>query len=342
MSPRPVRVLLLPLGTPDAPDTASVRRYLAEFLSDRRVIDSPRAIWLPILHGIVLRTRPKRSAHAYSKVWTAEGSPLAVISAQQAQLLEQQLQARYGMHVTARVAMRYGAPSIASAAAEALRDGIYRIIALPMYPQYSSATTGSSVQRLFEIVNTERVVPHVRVVPPYFDHDAYINALVAGIAPALKTADADTLVLSFHGYPKRYIAAGDPYHEHCQHTARAVIERLTDFRGKTLVTYQSQFGREEWLRPFTEPTLKELGTQHSRVVVACPGFTSDCLETLEEVAMGIRDVFMRAGGAHFSMVPCVNTDPLWIDAMSELVSAELLGWLGLTDSSNNAAHALRT
>jgi ferrochelatase len=318
-SPR-ARVLLLALGTPDAPDAPSVRRYLAEFLSDRRVIDLPRWRWLPILHGIVLRARPAKSAALYRAIWTPDGSPLAVISAAQAAALESRLRAD-GCDISVRVAMRYGSPSIASAMDDCARDGVTRVLALPMYPQYSGATTGSSLERLYRRAAAAAIVPTIHVVPPYFDDPRYIRAVAADIAPALVRLEADTLVLSFHGLPARYVAAGDPYASHCDATADAVRRALPDFRGDVRVTYQSRFGREAWLQPYTSDALAALGAERRRVVVACPGFTADCLETLEEIALGGRAIFERAGGEAFQCVPCLNASVSWIEAMRHLVSA---------------------
>lgn len=326
----PIGVLLLQLGTPDAPDTASVRRYLREFLSDRRVVDLSRAIWLPILHGIILRTRPAKSARLYQKVWTPEGSPLAVISRAQAAGLEARLnENRDHQAAVVRVAMRYGQPSLAGVLNEFQANGIERILAFPMYPQYAGATTGSSLEQLFGDAGGRRVVPSVRVVAPYFDDVDYIEALARGIEERVRDTNElpDTLLLSFHGLPKRYAEEGDPYPRHCQATAAALTRRLGWDDGRVRVTFQSRFGREEWLQPYTAQTLEDLGRQRARIMVACPGFTADCLETLEEIGITGREQFVERGGQSFARVPCLNDDAAWLDAMARIARRELAGWL---------------
>jgi protoporphyrin/coproporphyrin ferrochelatase len=323
-----VGVLLLQLGTPDAPDTTSVRRYLREFLSDERVIDLPRALWLPLLHGIILNTRPRKSAQLYRKVWTPEGSPLLVISRAQAAGLTTRLNADPSQApVVVRVAMRYGQPSLAAALDEFQAAGIDRILAFPMYPQYAGATTGSSLEQLFGDAGARRVVPSVRVVAPYFDHDDYIDALATTIEARLDSQDLpDTLLLSFHGLPKRYATDGDPYPEHCYATAEALTRRLGWDNGRVRVTFQSRFGREEWLKPYTIEAFEELGRAGKRIMVACPGFTADCLETLEEIGMGGREQFMERGGQSFTQVPCLNDADVWLDVMARMADRELAGW----------------
>jgi ferrochelatase len=323
-------VLLLQLGTPDAPDTASVRRYLREFLSDRRVVDLSRAIWLPILHGIILRTRPAKSARLYQKVWMPEGSPLAVISRAQAAGLEARLNENSDHQAAVvRVAMRYGQPSLSGVLNEFQANGIERILAFPMYPQYAGATTGSSLEQLFGDAGGRRVVPSVRVVAPYFDDADYIEALARGIEQRVRDSNElpDTLLLSFHGLPKRYAEEGDPYPRHCQATAAALTRRLGWDDGRVRVTFQSRFGREEWLQPYTAQTLEDLGRQRARIMVACPGFTADCLETLEEIGITGREQFVERGGQSFARVPCLNDDPAWLDAMARIARRELAGWL---------------
>lgn len=325
----PIGVLLLQLGTPDAPDTASVRRYLSEFLSDRRVVDLPRAVWLPILHGIILRTRPAKSARLYQKVWMPKGSPLAVISRAQAEGLEARLNENAGPSAVVRVAMRYGQPSLTGVLDEFETRGIERVLAFPMYPQYAGATTGSSLEQLFGDAGKRRVVPSVRVVAPYFDDADYIEALARGVEQ--RVADTgelpDTLLLSFHGLPMRYAYEGDPYPQHCRATAAALTRRLGWDDGRVRITFQSRFGREEWLQPYTAHTLEELGRQRAKIMVACPGFTADCLETLEEIGITGREQFEERGGQAFTRVPCLNDDPMWLDAMARIARRELTGWL---------------
>jgi ferrochelatase len=325
----PVGVVLLQLGTPDAPDTASVRRYLREFLSDRRVIDLPRAMWLPILHGIVLRTRPAKSAALYRKVWAPGGSPLLVTSRAQAAGLEARLNAGSAdPAVIVRVAMRYGFPSLAGVLDEFEDRGIDRVVAFPMYPQYAGATTGSSLEQLFDLAGKRRVVPSIRVVAPYFDDDNYIEALAASIETRARGGERpDVLLLSFHGLPRRYADEGDPYPRHCFATAAALTKRLGWDEDRVKVTFQSRFGREEWLQPYTAQTFDDLGRLGARIMVACPGFTADCLETLEEIGITGREQFQHCGGEDFTLVPCLNDAPVWLDAMAALVRRELSGWI---------------
>ena len=326
----PIGVLLLQLGTPDAPETAAVRRYLAEFLADPRVIDLNRALWLPILHGIVLNTRPARSARLYKKVWTAAGSPLAVISRAQAAGLESRMNAEAGRRaVFVRAAMRYGNPSLASILDEFDALGVERLLAFPMYPQYSGASSGSSLEQLFTAIGRKRVVPPVRVLAPYFDDPDYIEALARTVERTLSQLPEppDRLLISFHGLPKRYADEGDPYPVQCRATAAALIEQLGWPEDRAAVTFQSRFGREEWLRPYTDEVLNDFGKQKSRLLVVCPAFTADCLETLEEIQMTGREKFMEYGGASFAQVPCLNDDPFWLDTMARLTRRELGNWL---------------
>jgi ferrochelatase len=329
MAGRPtIGVLLLQLGTPDAPTPEAVRRYLREFLSDRRVIDLSRAVWLPILHLIVLRTRPRASAALYKKVWTPEGSPLLVITNRQAALVEARLAAA-GESIRVVTAMRYGEPSVATVASKLAADGIDRWLAFPMYPQYAGATTGSSLERLFEIARTLRVVPSIRVVPPYYADPHYINALAAVAAESVASLPQppERCLLSFHGLPKRYAAEGDPYPAHCEVSARMLAEAL-DWRGTAIeTTYQSRFGREEWLQPYTDKALEEAGRKGARVAVMSPGFTADCLETLEEIGLRGAEQYHAAGGRAFHRIPCLNEHPAWIDAMTAIVKRELSGWV---------------
>ena len=322
----PIGLLLLQLGTPGAPTPQALRRYLREFLSDRRVIDLPRWQWLPILYLIVLRTRPRASAELYRKVWTKDGSPLATMSARQASLLESKLTAA-GRRVRVAVGMRYGEPSIASALKAFTDAGITRILAFPMYPQYAGATTGSSLEKLFEIARTLRVVPSLRVVPPYFTDTGYIRALaqVAKESMATLAETPELCLLSFHGLPARYAKEGDPYPDHCAETTRCLREAWGD-APQLAQTYQSRFGREEWLQPYTDVTLEELGRRGSSVAVMCPGFTADCLETLEEIGIRGDEQYTHAGGKSFHRIPCLNDHPAWIDAMAAITERELRGW----------------
>ena len=291
------------------------------------MIDLPRAVWLPILLGIVLRTRPRASALLYQKIWTPEGSPLLVTTERQAKLLESRLRAA-GHDARVLTAMRYGDPSIASALATLAADGIDRILAFPMYPQYAGATTGSSLERLFALVQTSRVVPTIRVVPPYYADAPYISALAAVTreSVAALAEPPEQCLLSFHGLPARYASEGDPYPKHCHETARLVETALGWPATKFVTTFQSRFGREEWLQPYTDRTLEELGRAGTRVAVACPGFTADCLETLEEIGLRGAEQFHEAGGRAFHRIPCLNDHPAWMDAMTAIACRELAGW----------------
>ena len=321
-------VILLQLGTPDAPTPEALKRYLREFLSDRRVIDLPRWYWWPILHFIVLQTRPRKSAALYQKVWTPDGSPLAVTTAAQATGLEGQLRAA-GMPCRVVMGMRYGNPSIAAALEQLTREGVDRILAFPMYPQYAGATTGSTVEQLFDDAGRMAVVPSIRVVPPYFTDPDYINALAVVTRESLASLSQppDTLLMSFHGLPKRYVAMGDPYTKHCEDTFAALAPALGLDGMSVRLVYQSQFGREEWLQPYTDKTLEALGKTGARVAVMNPGFTADCLETLEEIRLRGEEQFRSTGGKIFHAIPCLNEHPAWIDAMTRIATRELGGWI---------------
>ena len=321
-----IGVLLLQLGTPDAPTPSALRRYLHEFLRDRRVVDLPRATWLPILYLGVLPRRPARSARLYKKIWTDAGSPLAVTTRAQADGLAARLRSTNGA-VPVAVGMRYGLPSIESAADELVSAGCDRILAFPMYPQYASATTGSSLERLFQVLGRQRVVPAVRIVPPYFEAPEYIGALAASVRDGLGGWAPDHILLSFHGLPKRFADLGDPYPDHCRATAHDLTAAMGWPSERVNVSFQSLFGREEWLRPYTDQTLRDLAARRiRRLAVACPGFTADCLETLEEMGMTNRELYRGAGGLEYRLVPCLNTHPAWLDAMAAIVRRETRGW----------------
>ncbi|MCR4374604.1 MAG: ferrochelatase [Acidobacteria bacterium] len=325
MTRPPLGVLLLQLGTPDAPTPAALRRYLAQFLSDRRVIDLPRWQWLPVLYGIVLRTRPRKSAAEYAKVWTPEGAPLLVTSRRQAALVEERLTAA-GVDARVRVAMRYGDPSTESALGDLEAAGVDRIVALPMYPQYASATSGSSLEDLYRAAGRRRVVPALSVVPPYFDAPGYIDALAAVTRQSLAGWTPDHLVLSFHGIPERYVREGDPYASHCQATAEALRAVMGWPSTQVTASFQSRFGREVWLQPYTDATLRRLGeARTARVAVLCPGFTADCLETIDEIGNRERHKFEAAGGGELRLVPCLNDSPAWIEAMQSMVQGVVSG-----------------
>jgi ferrochelatase len=322
-------ILVLQLGTPDAPTTPALRRYLRQFLSDVRVVDTARPLWWLILNLLVLPTRPAKSARLYQSVWTPEGSPLAVTTEAQARLLESRLTAMLGEAVLpVEVAMRYGNPSTEAALCRLESRGCDRILALPMYPQYASATSGSSIEEVCRRLIRRRVVPALRVVPPYPDDPAYIDALVASARRAFERWQPDHIVFSFHGIPRRYADLGDPYPDHCARTTRAFLEALGWPVERLTMSYQSLFGREEWLRPYTDETLKALAARRlDRLAVFCPGFLADCLETLEEIGTAGRELYHRAGGGDYRLVRCLNTDDAWMDGLAGLVRRELSGWI---------------
>ncbi len=318
-----IGVLLVNLGTPDAPDPASVRRYLGEFLSDRRVVEIPPLLWQPILRGIILRTRPKKSAHAYSQVWREDGSPLAAITKAQARAL----QGAWGEQVLVDYAMRYGRPAIAERIDALKAQGAERILIAPLYPQYCGATTATANDKAFEALAKMRWQPAIRTLPPYHDHPAYIAALKASVEASLSKLDfePDAILASFHGMPQRTLELGDPYHCHCRKTARLLGEAL----GRELVvTFQSRFGRAKWLEPATDTTLAGLpGAGVKKVAIVAPGFSADCLETLEELAIRGRETFLGAGGTHFAYLPCLNESAGGMAMLRTILSEELAGWI---------------
>jgi len=320
-------VLLVNLGTPEAPTAPALRRYLREFLSDPRVVEIPKLVWWPILHGIILRTRPAKSAAKYASVWLPEGSPLLVWSEKQANLLGGYLGER-GHRVIVRTAMRYGEPSIARVMDELRAQDVTRVLILPLYPQYAGATTGSVSDAVLAWACQARRMPDLRFIGEYHDEPAYIQALAQRVTDHWQThGRGERLVLSFHGIPHRSLLLGDPYHCQCQKTARLLGERLNLGEDQLVVTFQSRFGKAKWLEPYTEPTLRALAAQGvQRVDVMCPGFTADCLETLEEIAQEAREAFLHAGGKQFEYIPCLNDRPDWIRALADLAERHLQGW----------------
>jgi ferrochelatase len=310
-------VLLVNLGSPRSPAVADVRAYLREFLSDPLVVDLPRIVWWPILNLIVLPVRAKKSAHAYGTVWTEEGSPLVAISARQAA----KLQSRLGDAFHVELAMRYGAPSIASALEKLLEKGCERIVLLPMFPQYSRATTGSIEAEVFRAQASSRSSASLLVVPAWFDEPAYIGALEERASAATAREPVTHWVFSFHGLPERYVRNGDPYRDHCERTARALAERMGLPDGGFSLAFQSRFGPEAWLRPYADELVPALARQHRRVGITMPGFTADCLETLEEIGQRLAADFERAGGRELVVVPCVNDSDLLVEALFRRVRA---------------------
>ena len=320
---RKVGVLLVNLGTPTAAEPRAVKRYLKEFLSDRRVVELSPLLWQPILRGIVLTTRPKKSAHAYSQVWTAEGSPLAAITRAQAVALAERLE---GEAVVA-YAMRYGEPAIGATLDRLKAEGCERILVAPLYPQYCAATTATANDRAFAALAAMRWQPALRTLPPYHDDPGYIAALAASVSASLARLpfEPDALIASFHGMPQRTLALGDPYHCHCRKTSRLLAEAL----GRPLLTtFQSRFGRAKWLEPATDRVLAELpGRGVRRVALVAPGFSADCVETLEELTIRGRETFEQAGGTDFAYLPCLNAEPGGMDMLERIVRRELAGWL---------------
>ena len=316
-----VGVLLVNLGTPYAPTPASVRKYLAEFLSDRRVVEIPAVLWQPILRGAILTSRPRQSAHAYQQVWTEEGSPLAAITRRQAAAL----QAALGDSVTVAHAMRYGEPAIGPAIDTLFAAGCGRILIAPLYPQYCAATTASVVDAASAHLATLRAQPALRFLPPYHDDPVYIAALKASVESGLAALDfaPDILVASFHGMPERTRMLGDPYHDQC----RATASLLSDTLGRPVeVSFQSRFGRAKWLEPATDATLERLGREARSVAIFAPGFAADCLETLEELAIRGREQFTAAGGRDFAYLPCLNDGAPGMAMLEALIRRELAGW----------------
>jgi ferrochelatase len=335
-------VLLCNLGTPDEPTPKAVRRYLAEFLSDRRVVEIPRLLWMVILHGIILRFRPAKSAAKYASIWTPEGSPLRIWTEKQAKLLQGWLGQR-NHFVKVRWAMRYGSTSIASQLDAMKADGVTRVLVVPAYPQYSATTTASVFDAVYQWAQKTRTLPEFRFVNHYHDHPDYIAALAASVERHWrKNGVPDKLVMSFHGVPERTLHLGDPYHCECFKTARLLVEKLGLEKDHFQVTFQSRLGRAKWLEPYTEPTLIAMGQAGvKRVDVICPGFTSDCLETLEEINQEAREAFLHAGGQEFRYIPCLNDDPEWIGALCNVTQTHLQGWNTLEAADPRAMQTSR-
>lgn len=323
-------VLLLNLGTPDGTDYRSMRRYLAEFLSDRRVIETSRAIWYPVLYGIILTTRPGRSGANYARIWNREKdeSPLRTISRAQAERLADTF--RGDDRIVVDWAMRYGTPDVETVLARLIAQGCDRILAFPLYPQYSASTTATANDQLYRALMKLRDMPTVRSVPPYYDDPIYIDALARSVEQHLATLpfEPEVVVASYHGLPKSYCEKGDPYDRHCLETTRLLRERLGWPDNRLITTFQSRFGREEWLQPYTDETVQKLARDGVKsIAVINPGFSADCLETLDEIGREVRDEFLHAGGRDFSHIPCLNDSDEGMAVIEAVVRRELGGWI---------------
>lgn len=344
-TPPRIGVLITNLGTPDAPSAPALRRYLRQFLSDPRVVEIPRLVWWPILNGIILNTRPWRSAQKYAKVWRSEGSPLMMHTERQAQLLAEAFADHPDIRI--RCAMRYGRPSIAERLDQLKAENCTRILVLPLYPQFAASTTGSTYDAVFQHVTRWRNQPELRLVRSFHDDPGYVGALAQRIRQHWSQhGRGEMLVMSFHGVPQRALELGDPYFCECHKTGRLLGEVLGLPHEEYRITFQSRFGRAAWLEPYTQPTLEAMARDGLKQVdVICPGFVSDCLETLEEIAMENRDAFLRAGGQTFHYIPCLNTQPEWMDAMATLVARKIGDWLDPAqdahDPAASRAHAHR-
>lgn len=334
-------VLLINLGTPDAPTRKALRRYLKQFLSDRYVIEIPKALWQPVLRGVILNTRPQKSAQKYAQVWLPEGSPLRVHTQRQSEMLRGYLGERTKVSLVVDFAMRYGSPSIDEKLDQLKKQHCERILVVPLFPQYSAATTGSAFARVYEWTPRARNQPALRFVKHYHDHPKYVAALAQSVRDYwMKTGRSAHLVMSFHGMPKRTLERGDPYHCQCQKTGRLLADALGIDAKNYTVCFQSRFGRAEWLQPYTSEVLKELGwNKAGRVDVICPGFVSDCLETLEEIAMEGKTLFLQAGGKEFHYIACLNERDDWLRALTEIAMENLCGWLDGSKDGRGAKEA---
>ncbi len=328
-------ILIVNLGTPDAPDAKSIRRYLAEFLSDPRVIEMPRWLWKLILHGVILRFRPAHIAPAYRSIWGKDDSPLLSISRQQVKDLNTEVTAKFNHPIKITLGMRYGKPSIAQALRELQAANVQRLLVLPLYPQYSATTTASTFDAIAHELMHWRWIPSLRMLNQYHDHPAYIETLANSVKIFWQThAQPELLLISFHGLPKRYLLAGDPYHCHCQKTARLLAERLGLNENQWQISFQSRVGREEWLKPYTDETLKALPAKGTKSVqVICPGFPTDCLETLEEIKVQNRDWFLEAGGKHFDYIPALNASAEHIGMLAQIIEEQCGDWMKIVTSN---------
>ncbi|WP_455235070.1 ferrochelatase [Thiogranum longum] len=321
-------VLMVNLGTPEAATPKAVRRYLGEFLWDPRLVEMPRPLWWLILHGVILRLRPAKVAKAYQTVWTEDGSPLLSISRRQVNAVGAQLRDLGAGNIEVALAMRYGQPSVDTALQALHKKGMRRLLVVPMYPQYSATTTGSVFDEVSRVLRGWRWIPELRFIQHYHDNPAYIEALANSVREYWREKGRpDCLMMSFHGIPRRYFMAGDPYFCECQKTGRLLAEKLELADEQWQLTFQSRFGREEWLQPYTDVTLRAWGKQGvARVDVVCPGFSADCLETLEEIDEQNRELFLASGGKEFHYIPALNDRVEHVDALAKLVAAHVQGW----------------
>jgi ferrochelatase len=321
-------VLVTNLGTPQAPTKQALKPYLKEFLSDPRVVEVPRLLWWMILNLVILNIRPKRSAKAYETVWTEQGSPLMVHTQNQAEAIKQQLQQKWGDKIVVDFAMRYGQPSVADTIDKMLQAGVRKLLVLPLYPQYCASTTASTFDAVAAAMTNRRWMPELRFVTEYNNFPDYIQAVADKIRHHWQTHKrADKLIFSYHGIPKRYLTNGDPYHCQCHKTSRLIAENLGLDKDQYLTTFQSRFGREEWLKPYTDHTLMAMPKEGVKSVqIVCPGFSSDCLETIEEIGEENREYFIEAGGERYEYIEALNSDPQHISALVKLIEQNLQGW----------------
>ena len=340
-TPETTGVLITNLGTPDAPTPRAVRRYLAEFLSDPRVVELPRLLWMGILHLFILNVRPRRSAKAYAQVWTDQGSPLLSIAKQQQALLQHDL-SEFSPTIQVELAMRYGNPSIAQALARLRKAAIRRLLVFPLYPQYSATTTASTFDAVAKVLSRWRWLPELRMVMDYHQHEAWLDAVARSIGEHWQqNGRHEKLMMSFHGLPKRFLLNGDPYHCQCHTSARRIAEKLQLADDQWQLVFQSRFGREPWLEPYCDHTLRTWAEQGIKSVdIVCPGFSADCLETLEEVAIANRELFLQAGGQRYAYIPALNRRDDHIDALGQIIKTHLLGW-PMSPSSDAKRYAIQ-
>lgn len=338
-----IGILITNLGTPDAPKKAELKRYLREFLSDPRVVEIPRLLWWMILNLVILNIRPKRSAKAYSTVWTERGSPLMFHTQDQTDALRKKLKQKYGESIVVEFAMRYGSPSVDSVIDKMLEQGVRKLLVLPLYPQYCASTTASTFDAVAASLAKKRLIPELRFINHYHDFTPYIQAVADKIRQHWEVnGRADKLIFTYHGIPKRYLLNGDPYHCECYKTARLLAENLGLNKDEYLVSFQSRFGREEWLQPYTDKTLMALPKQGVKSVqLVCPGFSADCLETIEEIGIENCEYFMEAGGERYEYISALNADSNHIEMMAALLEQHLHGWSGFDDTAQRAKLATK-